>query len=1099
MTLNKLLIANRGEVAIRVARAAAERGLASVALYSTDDADALHVRRADAAIALPAAGARAYLDSDAVVGAALATGCDALHPGWGFLAESAELARRCASAGIRFVGPSVPTLELLGDKLAARALARRCGVPLIEGSDGSPVTPDGARAFFAALGAGSAMIVKAVAGGGGRGMRIVRQAAEIDEACARCASEAQAAFGSPALYVERLIEDARHVEIQIVGDAAGAVSHLWERECSLQRRHQKLVEIAPSPWLAEALRGQIVEAALTLARVARCESLATFEFLVDGASGRFFFIEANARLQVEHTVTEAVLGVDLVQAQLAIAGGATLAELGLDQPNINRPRGYAMQLRVNAETLAADGGAQPGTGVLRGFAPPSGPGVRVDTHGCSGWRVGTAFDSLLAKLIVHAPSPRFADLLPRARRALREFEIDGVATNLGFLEALLAHPEFAAPPGPNTRFIDTHLTALCAAAPAPRLHAPEPGAAVVAEPAPGRSAPPGTTALAAPLAGTLVALLAKVGQSVRSGETLAVLESMKMEHLVPAQQGGIVRALAAAPGDTLPAGAAILYIEPGDALHAEQAPDAQATDPDHIRSDLAEALARHARTLDAARRDAVARRRATGQRTARENLADLLDPGSFTEFGALAIAGQKRRRSLDDLITNTPADGVVAGIGSVNAAEFGPERARCLAVAYDYTVLAGTQGVMNHKKQDRLFALAERLRLPVVLYAEGGGGRPGDTDTSGLTGLDGPTFAQFARLSGLVPLIGVVSGFCFAGNAALLGCCDLIIATKNASIGMGGPAMIEGGGLGVVAPEAVGPTAMQAGNGVVDLLVDDEAAATDAARCYLSYFQGRRARWTAADARLLRQAIPENRRRVYDIRAVIALVADADSVLELRRDFGAGMVTAFIRVEGRPLGLIANDPRHLGGAIDAAAADKAARFMQLCDAFDLPIVSLCDTPGFMVGPAAEATALVRHTSRMFVVGASLTVPVVTIVLRKAYGLGAQAMSAGSLHASVFTAAWPTGEFGGMGLEGYVRLGFRKELQAIADPAERERWYEAKVASLYEQGKALSIASALEIDAVIDPADTRRWIVGGLDAVPAMAPRIGRKRPCVDAW
>ena len=1087
--LKKLLIANRGEVAIRIARAATDLGIASVAVYSADDAGALHLRRADEAVALPAAGARAYLDIDAIVGAARASGCDALHPGYGFLAENAELARRCAAAGIRFVGPGVHALELLGDKVAAKALARRCGVPLVEGSDG-PVTPEGARAFLASLGPGGAMIVKAVAGGGGRGMRVLRDAAQLDEAFARCASEAQAAFGNGALYVERLVEDARHVEVQIVGDAQGAVSHLWERECSLQRRHQKLVEIAPSPWLADALRERILDAALALARAARCESLATFEFLVDGASGRFAFIEANARLQVEHTVTEAVLGLDLVQAQLAIAGGATLGELGLEQAQVGRPRGHALQLRVNAETLRADGAALPGTGVLSVFEPPAGPGVRVDTHAFAGWPVGTAFDSLLAKLVVHVPSARFADLLPRARRALREFRIEGVANNLALLEALLAHPGFAAAHGPSTRFIDTHLAALCA----PGDATPPPAADVAAP------APAGTLAVVAPLAGTVVTLAAQAGQAVRSGDTLAVVEAMKMEHLVTAPQAGIVRALAVAPGDTLAAGAAIAFIEPGeDAQAGPAADDGVAADPDRLRPDLAEALARIALTQDAARPEAIARRHAAGQRSARENIAALLDPGSFSEYGALAIAAQRRRRSVEDLIASTPADGVVAGIGSVNAAESGAERARCLAVAYDYTVLAGTQGAMNHKKQDRLFALAERLRLPVVLFAEGGGGRPGDTDTAALTGLDVPTFAQFARLSGLVPLVGVVSGYCFAGNAALLGCCDVIIATKNASIGMGGPAMIEGGGLGVVAPGAVGPAAMQHANGVVDLLVDDEAAATDAARKYLSYFQGRHAAWSAADQRLLRHAVPENRRRVYDIRALIELLADEGSVLELRRGFGLAMLTAFIRVEGRPLGLIANDPTHLGGAIDADAADKAARFVQLCDAFDIPILSLCDTPGFMVGPAAESRALVRHTSRMFVVGASLTVPVFTIVVRKAYGLGAMAMSAGGMHESVFTAAWPTGEFGGMGLEGYVRLGFRKEMEAIADPAEREAWFEAKVASLYEQGKALSIASVLEIDAVIDPAETRRWIVAGLDAVPAVAARDGKRRVCVDAW
>ena len=1088
MTLKRLLIANRGEVAIRIARAAAERGLATVAVHSTDDAACLYVRRADAAVALTKAGARAYLDIDAIVGAAVASGCDALHPGYGFLAESAELARRCAAAGIRFVGPGVEALELFGDKLAAKSLARRCGVPLIEGSDGA-VTPAAAHAFFAGLGDGSAMLVKAVAGGGGRGMRVVRAAHEIDAALVRCASEARAAFGDDALYVERLLEDARHIEVQIVGDDSGAIGHLWERECSLQRRHQKLVEIAPSPWLPEPLRERIVEAALALARAARYANLGTVEFLVDPGSGRFAFIEANPRLQVEHTVTEAVLGIDLVQAQIALAEGATLADLGLDAARIGRPRGFALQLRVNTETMDASGAAQPATGVLSVFLPPTGPGVRVDTAGHPGDRIGSAFDPLLAKLVVHSPSPRFADLVPRAQRALREFEIAGVATNLSLLGALLGHPEFVAQRGVNTRFIDVHLAELLALA----------GAAAPATPSLAMAeAPAGTVAITAPLAGMVVSADVSAGQAVSVGEVVAVLESMKMEHLVHATVGGIVRAVPVAAGDALDAGAAIVFVEPAD-VAAEAVAHAESTDPDHVRADLAELRARVALTLDAARPDAVAKRRANGQRTARENLADLLDEGSFSEYGALAIAAQRRRRSVDDLIVNTPADGVVAGIGTVNAADFGIERARCLAVAYDYTVLAGTQGAMNHKKQDRVFALAERLRLPVVLYAEGGGGRPGDTDSAALTGLDGPTFAQFARLSALVPLIGVVSGYCFAGNAALLGCCDVIIATRNASIGMGGPAMIEGGGLGVVAPQAVGPVAMQAPDGVIDIVVDDEAQATAAARRYLSYFQGRLGAWRCADQRLLRQAIPENRLRVYDIRAVVDLVADLDSVLELRRDFGAGIVTALVRVEGRPLGLVANNPRHLGGAIDADAADKAARFLQLCDAFDLPIVSLCDTPGFMVGPAAEATALVRHTCRLFVVGASLTVPFFTVVLRKAYGLGAQAMSAGGMHESVFTAAWPTGEFGGMGLEGYVRLGFRKEMQAIADPDARQAWFEAKVASLYDSGKALSIASALEIDAVIDPEQTRRWIVAGLDAAPPPAARQGRKRPCIETW
>ncbi len=422
-----------------------------------------------------------------------------------------------------------------------------------------------------------------------------------------------------------------------------------------------------------------------------------------------------------------------------------------------------------------------------------------------------------------------------------------------------------------------------------------------------------------------------------------------------------------------------------------------------------------------------------------------------------------------------------------------------MVISYDYTVLAGTQGHMNHKKIDRMLGLAEQWRLPLVFYAEGGGGRPGDTDRLGMTGLDGPSFVQFAKLSGLVPVVGVVSGYCFAGNAAMLGVCDVIIATRNASIGMGGPAMIEGGGLGVYHPAEVGPVSFQSPNGVIDILVEDEEEATTVAQKYLSYFQGAIADWKAPDQRLLRRAIPENRLRVYDIRNVIDLIADEGSVLEIRRDFGVGMITAFIRIEGKPFGLIANNPKHLGGAIDAAAGDKAARFMQLCDAFDIPIVSLCDTPGFMVGPEAEKTAIVRHVARMFVTGASITVPLFGIVLRKGYGLGAQSMIGGGFHASFFTVAWPTGEFGGMGLEGYVRLGFRKEMEAIEDPVEREKYFQTKVAELYANGKAVSIASVLEIDEVIDPADTRHWIMAGLRSVPKPEPRTHRKRPCIDAW
>jgi acetyl-CoA carboxylase carboxyltransferase component len=518
-------------------------------------------------------------------------------------------------------------------------------------------------------------------------------------------------------------------------------------------------------------------------------------------------------------------------------------------------------------------------------------------------------------------------------------------------------------------------------------------------------------------------------------------------------------------------------------------------DDGKTRPALAELRARLQATLDEGRPEAVARRRKTGQRTARENIAQLFDDGSFIEYGGLALAAMRQKLSEEELQKASPADGLIAGVGAINGALCTEDAARALVLAYDYTVFAGTQGGMSHKKLDRMIALAAQWKLPVVLFAEGGGGRPNDTDMPMVAGLDTPGFLGFAALSGLAPRVGIASGRCFAGNAALLGCCDVIIATENSSIGMGGPAMIEGGGLGVCTPEEVGPISVQSRNGVVDVRVADEAEAVAAAKKYLGYFQGARTDWACADQGALREAMPERRRRAYKIHPLIETLADTGSVFELRREFGVGLVTAFIRIEGRPFGLIANNSYHLGGAIDSDASDKGARFLQLCDAFDLPIISLCDTPGFMVGPKAETTALVRHVSRLFVAAASLSVPYFTVVLRKGYGLGAQAMSGGHFHAPFFTVAWPTGEFGGMGIEGAVRLGLRKELAAIEDPAEREQLFEAAVAHQYEKGKALSMASYLEIDAVIDQAETRAWILRGLKSVPKRPPR----RRFIDTW
>ena len=594
------------------------------------------------------------------------------------------------------------------------------------------------------------------------------------------------------------------------------------------------------------------------------------------------------------------------------------------------------------------------------------------------------------------------------------------------------------------------------------------------------------------LLGTVVRIDATVGQSVHAGSPLLVIESMKMEYVIEAGATGSVATLAVAVGDTVQAGDLLATIAAAPAGTPAATEAGGATEASGPRRDLAEVRERHALGLDAARPDAVDRRRRTGQRTARENVDDLCDPGSLVEYGPLVIAAQRRRRPVEELIERTPADGLVAGVATV-------EGHPIAVLSYDYTVLAGTQGLQNHRKKDRLFEVIERQRLPVVFFAEGGGGRPGDTDGNGVSGLDCLAFNLWGRLSGLVPMVGITSGRCFAGNAAILGCCDVVIATEGSNIGMGGPAMIEGGGLGVFAPEEIGSLDDQVASGVVDIAVTSEAAAVAAAKRYLSYFHGPVDEWSCPDQERLRTVIPENRRQAYDVRSVVHALADTDSVLELRAGFGLGMVTALARIEGRPVGIVANNPTHLAGAIDSDGADKASRFLQLCDAHDVPIVFLCDTPGIMVGPEAERTGLVRHASRLFVTGASLTVPYGTIILRKGYGLGAQAMAGGSFKAPLFCVSWPTGEFGGMGLEGAVRLGFRNELAAIADDAERERAFEEMVARMYEHGKALNTATYFEIDDVIDPADSRRWIAATFAAAPPPPPRSGKKRPCIDAW
>jgi acetyl/propionyl-CoA carboxylase alpha subunit/acetyl-CoA carboxylase carboxyltransferase component len=1138
MPLQTLLVANRGEVAIRILRAASELGLRTVAVHSADDAACLHTRLADEAYDLGAAGAAAYLDGERVLAIAKESGADAIHPGYGFLSENAAFADRCRDERVHFVGPSPEVLAILGDKAAARSLAARLGVPVARGTPGG-VTVAEAAAFLASLDGGAAML-KATLGGGGRGSRVVTSADELPTLFERCRSEAAAAFGDGTLFVEELMPRARHIEAQIIGDGSGAVSHLWERDCSIQRRHQKLVEIAPAAGLPGEVRDAVLADAVRIAAELGYGSLGTLEFLVDADSGRHVFLEANPRLQVEHTVTEEVLGIDLVRAQLELAAGRTLVELGLDQAAVPVPRGVAVQCRVNMETMAADGTARPGGGTLTVFEVPSGSGYRTDSFGYVGYRTSTSFDSLLAKVVVHTPSASLSDALAKADRALAELRVEGVPTNTTFLRAIVDHPDVRAGRA-TTRFVDEHIAELVAAAAKQQpLHvgaepAAAPGLAGVkvdtldplavldfgrsgsqrpasAATAPAAAAeldgPAGTTAVRSHLQGTIVQIDVIEGEPVAAGQQLLVMEAMKMQHVVAATEPGFVRLVGVAVGDAVFEGHPLVFIEPSDVGGLVDIDTAE-IDRDAIRPDLAEIIERHAITLDEARPDAVARRRKTGQRTARENVEDLCDDGTFVEHGGLVVT-PGTGLPMEQAMRKFPTDGMVCGVGNVNADLFGHDASRAVVCAYDYTVLAGTQGAINHPKTDRMLELAQRWRLPLVFFTEGGGGRAGTGgNRTGEKGRDPssgsflsrplvtPTFASLARLNGVVPTIAINSGRCFAGNAAILGQCDVVIATADSNIGMGGPAMIEGGGLGVFSPDEVGPIDVQTRSGVVDVAVADEAEGVAVAKRYLSYFQGPLDTWECEDQRLLRHAVPENRLRSYEMRRIVEGLTDTGSMLELRRHFGLGMVTALARIEGRPVGILANDPNHLAGAIDSDGSDKAARFMQLCDAFDIPLIVLCDTPGIMVGPEVEKTGLVRHCNRLFVTGANLSIPMFMVVIRKAYGLGALAMTGGSVFEPFFCVSWPTGEFAGMGLEGQIKLGYRNELANIADPGERRARFDHLVAEAYERSKAIHQGVVFGIDDVIDPMDTRRWVANGLRSVA------GRTRPDVprriDVW
>ncbi|KIW46062.1 uncharacterized protein PV06_01754 [Exophiala oligosperma] len=1126
----KILIANRSEIACRLIRTySLYPNIQTVALFTPSEKDQTHVRLATSSVELPEEGPRAYLDAANIVNVAKQENCWGIAPGYGFLSEDAGFVRLCEQQGIAFIGPSSEQLAQLGNKMSARSLAADVGVPVLVGTKttrdrGSSIAD--VLAFAKSLGpSGRKIILKAAAGGGGRGIRIIDDNTDekaIRQAYEACQREAQASFGDGSLFAERYLQGAKHIEVQLLGDGKGQVCHFWERECSLQRRNQKVVEIAPSPSISPQLRRAIIEAAVKLGKAVKLRSLTTIEFLVDTANEDFYFMEANPRIQVEHTITEQINSVDLVDLQLQVALGRTLADLSITREP-PPPRLTSIQLRINAESFIPDGTAQPEAGVIRQGYFPTGAGVRVETalEGGRRYAVSPLFDSLLAKLIVTSTS--YESALRLARWAIDETRIVGCRTNQAFLMAVLDMK--AVQEGrSNILTIQQNFEALYSTTQQfedelrAKTDRTSEEAAETMKDQTKVERPEGSEELLAHITGVVLSLKVNEGDKITAGQELVILAAMKMEHSVRSASNGIVAKVAVTTGQQINAGDPLLFIiADGDSSSSTTQDLTETENPEDLRPELKELNERKALLRYSAREEDVAKRHANGYLTGRENLDLLVDKDSFIEIGDLVVAAQRKRYPLSHLIARTSGDGIIVGWAKM-------ESHPIAVVIGDYLVLAGTQGHFHHQKLDRIFQSIINHPAPLVFYTEGGGGRPGDTDHLGMAGLKTPSFALMGEIKARgIPSVAVVNGYCFAGNAAFLGTCDIIIATRGGSkdapsrkattIGMGGQAMIEGGGLGRFEHEHIGPVDVHMRSGGIDVLVDTEVEAASLVRKIVALFTHpqlppAKSPYTSDPLRL-RTAVPplSSPRRAYDVRRVINFLLDDDSFIEFCPEWGLSVLTGFGRINGRAIAIIAsNSSSPLGGAIDVASGEKVNRLLRLLIRLGgMHLLSLCDTPGFMVGPDFERSTEAQgagSTYRCFGdwFGNSQEFALhggrfLGLVLRNGFGLGAQAMLGGGSLNNSMCVAWPNAVFGGMGIEGAVRLAYRKELEAIKDLEKRKQKEQEMIDVMYDEGRALNMAMAAEIDSVIDPATTRKWLEQMMKVLPERVPTYVKARRC----
>ncbi len=1127
----RLLIANRGEIAVRVARAAAGLGIDTVAVHSAADAMSLHTRVADRSIELPGGPIEAYLDIDAVIEAATDNGCDAVHPGYGLLAENPTFARRCESAGLAFVGPTADALELLGNKATARQFAAAHGVPIVPGSDGVIASAD--EAVTLAQDLGYPVMLKAAAGGGGRGMRRVDSDADMPGLFEAASREAAASFGDGSLLIEKLLVDPRHIEVQILGDHAGTVVHLWERDCSLQQRHQKIVEIAPAPNLPDEIRAGLLADAVRLGVAGGYSNAGTIEFLVDTSpGGGYWFIEANPRIQVEHTITEEITGVDLVESQLMVAAGATLADLGLpNQSAVGTPRRAAVQARV----VLSSGGT------LSGYREPSGPGIRVDGYAYAGYTPVAAFDPLLAKVISSAPArgrdeplSSYRAALDRAARALDEFNVDGATTNLDLLGALLRHE--------TVRAGDARTTLIDAL---PHGAAAEPGAAVTlfrsANPSSGPSASSPSTAagtassgpalvaegdlvaVAAPVSAVTVEVLVEPGAEVTTGQPLLITSAMKMETILVSPCDGVVaELLTLEPGSMVDQDQIVALIEPGETTSTstpEETPSNDGWKPTLAQAEAVRGFA-HQRLAETSDDPGVVRQRSRGKLTCRERIDLLVDDGSFREVGSLT--GFTSYDADGNVSAFTPSNHV-GGWGAI-------DHRQAIVCADDFTSRGGHADGSIASKSTYLERLSIQMRVPSVRLLDGssGGGsvaamvpsqsKSGESTAKESTGaidagkprVTGPggSFlpphlgaSMFARQLDTVPVVNMLLGSVVGLGAAkaVLGHFSVMLRDTAQLFVAGPPVVIQATGEDIT-KEDLGGWHIHCRNGSVDNLAEDEEDAAAQVRRFLSYLPS--SVYEPApivpsadrgDARVeeLLGLIPRSRTTTFDIRRAIELIVDPASFFEIGPHWGTDQVAGFARCKGHTVGIVASDSRHVnGGALTADGCDKLTRHLQLCDLFNIPVLNLVDNPGFAVGLDHEITGTIRKGGEWMLAFARITVPIFTVLMRRSFGVAGNNFATPRSDVDV-RVAWPAADLGGIPPEGGIEAAYKRQLAEADDPAAFRAELLARIESV--RGP-LGPLNRFEVEELIDPRDTRRYVCEWIDRATQIATHPNRLAP-----